>query len=297
MVPDKQNALIPCSLYSIVANITVWRMMRNLNSFTYFGEKHITARGSGALRQKIQEGGMKKKKLLFILFFVVLALPYAVFAGELFLIKGKGVPVCEAHYKNLEEMHYVNYMVCDRDKYYPEQNGITRPKWQGLDLKENKELVKKIQKFLGYGDQFEKVKMFDDKDEYEGYLEEIRRIIGDTMFLTMVDVDNDGKEEKIILYNDGRCMETHAYSRALLVLDEANNQIDVKKTEPLLQNTTDLRADIRSKAVESNYQMYDVFFYKDQTYFDKWNMRNWTLSVYIDSKGKTKEVCNYKYKK
>jgi len=79
------------------------------------------------------------------------------------------------------------------------------------------------------------------------------------------------------------------------VLDEVNNQIDVKKTEPLLQNTTDPRADIRSKA-DSLYQMYDVFFYKDQTYFDKWDIYNWTLSVYIDSKGKTKEVCNYKYK-
>jgi len=153
-----------------------------------------------------------------------------------------------------------------------------------------------IKKFSDFGDQSKKVKMLDDKDEYQSYLEEIV-LIGDTMFFTMVDIDNDGKQEKVILYNDGRCMDTHAYSRVLLVLDEVNNQIDVKKTEPLLQNTTDPSADIRSKAAESNYQMYDVFFYKDQTYFDKWNMRNWTLSVYIDSEGKTKEVCDYKYKK
>jgi len=238
---------------------------------------------------------MKRKIFLFILF-VVLALPYAVFAGELVLVKGKGVPVCEAHYKNLKELNFVEHMVCERDKNYPEQNGITRPKWKELDLKENKELLKKIKKFLEGGDQFEKIKMYDDKDEYESYLEELLRF-GDTMFFTMVDIDNDGKQEKIILYNDGRCMDTHVYSRALLVLDEVNNQVDVRKTEPLLQNTTDPRADIRSKAGESNYQMYDVFFYKDQTYFDKWNMRNWTLSVYIDSKGKTREVCNYKYKK
>ncbi len=187
-------------------------------------------------------------------------------------------------------------MVCERDKYYPQQNGITRPKWQELDLKDNKELVKKVNKFSGFGNQSEKVKMFDDKDECGSYLEEIIRI-GNTMFLTMVDVDNDGKEEKIILYNDGRCMETHAYSRGLLVLDEANNQVDVKKAEPLLQNTTDPRADVRSKAAESNYQMYDVFFYKGQTYFDKWNVRNLTLSVYIDSKGTTEEVCNLKFRK
>ena len=238
---------------------------------------------------------MKRKIVLFVLF-VVLALPYAMFAGELVLIKGKGVPVCEAHYKNLKELNFIEGMVCERDKYYPEKNGITRPKWEKLDLRENKELVKKIKKFSDFGDQFKKVKMLDDKDEYQSYLEEIV-LIGDTMSFTMVDVDNDGKQEKVILYNDGRCMDTHAYSRVLLVLDEVNNQIDVKKTEPLLQNTTDPSADIRSKAAESNYQMYDVFFYQDQTYFDKWNMRNWTLSVYIDSKGKTKEACNYKYKK
>jgi hypothetical protein len=236
---------------------------------------------------------MKKKILLFVLI-VVLALPYAVFPGELVLIKGKGVPVCEAHYQNLKYLDFAEHMVCDRDRYYPEQNGITRPKWQELDLKKDKEMVKKIKKFLTYGDQFEKIRMLDNKDEYESYLEEIIRI-GDTMFLTIADINNDGKQDKIILYNDGRCMETHAYSRALLVLDEANNQIDLKKTEPLLQNTIDPRADVRSKAAESNYQMYDVLFYKDQTYFDKWNMRNWTLSIYIDSKGKTKEVCNYKY--
>lgn len=237
-----------------------------------------------------------KKKILVLILFVILAFPYATFAGELFLIKGKGDPVCEAHYNNLKKLNYVEDMVCDRDKYYAEENGITRPKWRELDLKENKELVKKIKKFFYFGDQFEKMKMLDDKDEYESFLEEIIRI-GETMSFTMADVDNDSKKEKVILYNQGRCTETHVYSRALLVLDEANNRIDVKRTEPVLQNTADLRAHIRSKAAESNYQIYDVFFYKGQTYFDKWSMLSWTLSVYIDSKGKTKEVCRYKYKK
>jgi hypothetical protein len=268
-------------------------MARNFEGVIAFAKTFYNERHGGFW--KPEEGGMKKKILLLVLI-VVLALPYAAFPGDLLLKKGNGVPVCEAHYKNLKELNFAQYMVCDRDKNYPEQDGITSPKWKELDLKENRELVKKIKKFLEGRDQFEKIKMYDDKDEYESYLEELLRF-GDTMFFTMVDIDNDGKQDKLILYNDGRCMDTHVYSRALLVIDEVNNRIDVKKTEPLLQNTTDPRADLRSKAGESNYQMYDVFFYKDQTYFDKWNMRNWTLSVYIDSKGITKEVCNFKYKK
>ncbi len=48
---------------------------------------------------------MKKKIILFMLF-VILVLPCTVSAGELVLIKGKGVPVREAHYKNLKQMNF-----------------------------------------------------------------------------------------------------------------------------------------------------------------------------------------------
>jgi len=108
--------------------------------------------------ENLRGGGMKRKIFLFILF-VALTFPYAVFAGELVLIKGKGVPVCEAHYKNLKKLNYVEDIVCYRDKNYPEQSGITRPKWEELDLRGNKELVEKIKKFLEEGDQFKKVEM------------------------------------------------------------------------------------------------------------------------------------------
>ncbi len=245
--------------------------------------------------RNFKEGGMKKKILLFV-FLIMPAFPYAIFADGLVLVKGKDVPVCEAHYKNLKAMdpRYVEGMVCERDKYYPEQNGITRPKWEEMDLKENMELVKKIKKFLDEGDQFTKRKMYDDEKEYESYLELILRI-GDAMYFTNVDINNDGKPEKIILYNDARCMYTHVYARSLLVWDEDEKLIDVKETEPLLQNP--FPRDIKAKAVNHLYQIYDLFLYKNTTYFDRWNIRDWTLSVYIQSEGKTKEVCNYKYKR
>ncbi|OHB60598.1 MAG: hypothetical protein A2167_08020 [Planctomycetes bacterium RBG_13_46_10] len=246
---------------------------------------------------------MKKKILSFmffvVFFVVVLALPYSVFAGELSLIKGKGVPVCEAHYKNLKELKFLKYMVCERDKYYPEQNGITRPKWKELDLRKNKELVKKIEKFFQTGDQLAKSVDFDDEKQFdkliERWIKSEKFPASRILYVTEIDINNDHKVEKIVLYSQALCMESHWYARPLAILDKDKNQIDVEKTMPLLQNVGLANTDLKTKAIESIYRLYDVFFYENKTYFDKWNAYDLTLSVYNQSKDKTKEVCKYKY--
>jgi hypothetical protein len=241
--------------------------------------------------------GKMKKRIIAIMFSLVFVFPALGFAGELKLVKGKGVPVCEAHLKNLEALK-LNKMVCQRDESYPEKNGITRPKWEIWELEEHKELVRRIEKFLDYGDQFTKVKMYDDEAEFEGYLSSVLK--SNFIKISAVDIANNSKLEKVLLYSNRPCdlIENIAwnrgpYSRPLLVIDEANNRIDVKKTEPLLQNP--FPRDIKAKAVNNGYQLYDIFFYKNASYFDKWNMRDLTLRVYNQSKGKTKEVCKYKY--
>ena len=237
---------------------------------------------------------MKRRILLmFIWLFVFSTLA---FADELVLIKGKGVPVCKAHLKNLKTLE-LNEMICQRDESYPEENGITRPKWKRIELKENKDFVRKIEKFFDYGDQFTKVKMYDD-DDFGGYLSTVLK--SNFIKISTIDIANNDKPGKILLYSNRPCdvMENIAwnrgpYSRQLFVLYEAKNQIDVQKTEPLLQNP--FGRNIRSKAINHLYQLYDVVFYKNTTYFDKWNIYDWTLSVYHLSKNKVKEVCKYKY--
>ncbi|MBI3399770.1 MAG: hypothetical protein HY026_11160 [Deltaproteobacteria bacterium] len=215
--------------------------------------------------------------------------------AEYVLKKGQGVEVCEAHFKNLETLT-LNEMVCQRDESYPEANGITMPKWEELDLKENKELVKRIGKFFTFGDQFIKDEMLDS----EGYFNS-QTLKYNSLKKTTADIDNDGKPEIVMLYREPRCdVERNIaynipYSRSLFVLDEAKNQIDVKKTEPLLQNISKSGYDIKTKAIESIYRLYDVFFYKKDTYFDKWFIRDWTLTVYKLSNDRGSEVCRYKY--
>jgi hypothetical protein len=230
---------------------------------------------------------------------IILTLPYTISADELVLVKGKGCSVCEAHYKNLRSLE-LNDMVCERDKSYPEKNGITRPKWEVVDLRENKELIKKITKFFSKGDQFGASKLVDNEKEFEKYFNEnVEKY--NLLIRSRVDIGNIGKPETVLLYREPRCDTVRnyeyniPYSRVLFVLDEAKNLIDVKKTEPLLQNPFAHLYEVGGKAQGYLYQIYDIFIYKNRTYFDKWNVYDWTLSVYIQSNGKAKEVCKYKY--
>jgi hypothetical protein len=239
------------------------------------------------------------KKILMVLFLVFVPVLCWAGASELVMVKGQGVPVCEAHFKNLRSLE-LNEMVCERDESYPEENGITRPEWAEVDLRENKELIKRMHKFFSIGDQFGAFKLFDDEKEFESYFNDhISKY--DSLRQATVDIGNNGKPEIVMLYREPRCdvyrniAYNIPYSRALFVFDKDKNIIDIKNTEPLLQNSGNPNADIATKVL-GLYQIYDIFSYNGQTYFDKWNVDDWTLSVYIQSKDKTKKVCNYKYK-
>ncbi len=235
------------------------------------------------------------KNVIFHLIFLVVFLPLTcpVFAGELLFIKGEGVPVCEAHFNNLKSLRLYE-MVCQRNETYPKNNGITRPKWDKMELTDNTELIKRIHKFLSYGDQFAPMEVMDDEKQFKSLFDTIYSK-SHTLWKSMIDLDNDGITETAILYTKGFCMETHVYSRPLLVLDNDKNQIDVENTTPLLQNVGLLNTTLKTKTVESIYRLYDVFVYHNTTYFDRWNAYDLTLSVYSNTQGNVKEVCKYKY--
>lgn len=233
-----------------------------------------------------------KKIVLVLIWFLFPAISWA---DELVLVKGKGVKVCEAHLKNLKTLE-LNEMVCKRDESYPESNGITRPKWEELDLRENKELVKKLEKFFSFGDQFKEDKMFDS----EGYFNN-QPLKYSSLKKTTADIDNDGKPEIVMLYRMPRCdvernkANNMPYSQGLYLLDKAKNQIDVKKTEPLLDPLKEY-TNFKVKYGSYTERVCDVLLYKKDTYFDKWDIYNWILTVYKLSNDRGSEVCRYQYK-
>lgn len=215
------------------------------------------------------------------------------YADELELVKGKGVCVCEAHLKNLNTAApAISRMICERDKYYPEKNGITRPKWKKLDLWKNRDLLRRVQAFFSYGDQFSQYGEIKDQKKFRWAFEHVWSML-DSMYTTDADITNTGKPETLLRYSSGRCMYSHVYARALLVVNRDMNKIDVSRTIPLLQNAGKVKADVKTQAMVSDYQIYDVFFYKNKTFFDKW-VEESTLSVYKTKNRRTKEICRYK---
>lgn len=208
--------------------------------------------------------------------------------------KGKKTELCELYFGYYKKVMSVSLyeMACERPTD-PEFSEIKRPKWEILDLAQHKELIKRIYKFLDYGgDQFVRNPDLDDEGLFKSYFDDLI-VRADVARFSTIDIDNDGKAENVLLYQRGLCREAHVYSKPLLVLNEDKTLIDPDKTEPLLQNPS-IEDTLKAKVVENHYRLYDAFFYKGRTYFDRLDVRTNSLSVFENSNGTVKELCRYK---
>ncbi|MBU2591192.1 MAG: hypothetical protein KKC21_04140 [Nitrospinae bacterium] len=149
------------------------------------------------------------KKITAITFVCLFIFPTLTFADELILVKGKGVEVCEAYHKELQGMSLqdmvcgkgtdfitvldvkIRIPLCCEEEISNSTQDFKRPKWERLDLRENKELVKKIHKFYGVGDQFGKLRALDEDNGFEKLMDEMYTRM-DALYKTSVDIDNDG---------------------------------------------------------------------------------------------------------
>lgn len=245
------------------------------------------------------------KKILFVL--VLISVYSVCFAGEYELVKGKGIGVCEAYGKNLNSFNPENlyFMACDR-KINPIFTDFKKPEWEKLGCQENMELLKKIELFLG-----NYVVTSDNSQGWKDYIKSLIKGKRISIELSKIDINNDGKKENVIKYNHGVCPAHNLYGAPLLVLNNNLNEIDIEKTKPLLQNPRHEKYRTLSEGWDGT--MYDIFIYKNKTYFDRWRYGEGSLDektiintymllkVFIieqDHKGEssTEEICRYKYK-
>lgn len=219
------------------------------------------------------------------------------------LVKGKGVKVCEIYQKNLEALGNPN-LACQR-KVSPEYVGIIKlPSWRKLDLWENRNLWAQVEKIIHGGlytpgameskgaamdDQYQIDQLVRQYQEHsEKYREEVYKLN-----VAEMNLDNDERNESVLRYGSGLCGEpVHFKSIALFVLDEKGDTVDLQKSRPLFQDVqyNPSTKELEQNGVLSNGSMYDVFFYIDKTYFDRWTSSG--IWIYKISNGKTEAICH-----
>lgn len=207
-----------------------------------------------------------------------------VLAGQYELVKGKGVEVCEAYAKNLNSFNSTEPMRCERT-VNPNFKDFQKPKWVRFDGLANYTLIESAYEFL------EKPSGPGRKADLEGLRENIKAQNAPYTFSTAtVDIDNDGKPERVLRYFD-TCIPFGTkgrYGTPLLVVAADGQQLDSGKSKKLMGDNVPLNW---------GYIMYDVFMYKSATYFDYWvdYVGNQELRVSSTRNGTTAEICRYKY--
>ncbi len=273
---------------------------------------------------------MKKIVLVLILFLF----PAAVFAGEYVLIKGKGVEMCEAYGKNVNSMHPPKSLVMPYEQILnPEFKDFSKPAWEATF---SQELFDKINLFLWERDvnpiyrfPVTEYKNWRGTPEqyalaWEHYKGNRQKTLSLGLPVSKVDIDNDGKTENIA-YDS-------VNNRILMVLNDDKTEIDLKKTALVLQHPSrkaegkgELTADGRRISDAMHSVAYDVFIYKQKTYFDlyidlryifvekesmiwgklqpkeKFMKRKETepdgiLRIFITENQNTQEICTYQFK-
>lgn len=214
------------------------------------------------------------------------------------LVIGEGVDVCDACKKNLERM--TKHPACERE--YSAELGLGTPGWKPFDVAQHLGSMKQVLKYLATGNEFAKDDYVMGEEQYEAQLRASVAKGQQWVYLAQVDIDNDGQLDQVIRMPSKECNRRNqgynlAYDTPIVVLKNDLSGLDRKRTDLVIQNPY---VKFRLPG-ETNYQMYGVFTYKGNTYFDRWNdvgreeeSQRFTLSVYRSKAGKTKKLCQLK---
>ncbi len=207
-------------------------------------------------------------------------------AGRYELIKGKGVEVCEAYGRNLNSFNPTEPMICER-QIDPQLTQFERPEWKSLDIWENRNLFWSTRVALGEtsGTMTPNV---------EEWIKERSKMPSPKLYTAAIDIDNDGRIENVLMYKNGICGDAmFRYVTALLVQQDAEPQINLKKTKPLLNALYRL-----PYQDDPSFKTYGVFRYKNIAYFDVVADRpteSDKLSVFKLAQGQSTGVCEYRF--
>jgi hypothetical protein len=240
---------------------------------------------------------MNKSFMFLLLLWAIMS--QAVSAGEYQLVIGEGVEVCDACKRNLERMTV--HPACERD--YSGQLGLSTPEWKPFDVRAHMGAMERVLTYLATGNEFPDDRYIMRDDQAEDAIRRISTKEEPWVYWAQVDINNDGKLEPVLKLHSSLCGQKYdgsfgrAYSAPIVVLKENLSGIDHAMTTLVMQNPYPSG----DRAGETKYQLYGVFHYKGETYFDRWNdlgsedeHDRATLSVYESTGGKTRKLCQIK---
>lgn len=261
------------------------------------------------------------RRIIILLFILVFISPVSAFAGQYELVKGKGVEVCEAYGKNLNSLNPPLALTELERKLNPEFKDFSKPQWEKMYFHTDgaEKLFPKIDLFLWERDA-NPVYYFPVTEwknwrgtprqyaqAWKQYKKVRQAILSVGLPITKVDIDNDGKIENIA--------HDSVNNNILLVLNDDETDIDLEKTSRFLQHSSrkakgkgELTADGKRVKDAMHTLSYDVFIYKQKTYFDLF-VNLWEegktmghesiwgeLRVFITENQKSHEMCKYQFK-
>jgi len=202
------------------------------------------------------------------------------------LVDGRKIKVCKAFEENLNSFDERSYPLRSERMIAPQFEDFGKPQWVEVTAPENGLYLGMIARFLRVT-----APGSVPVGPYGGWR---RRGVE----RASIDIDNDGTEETVLRYSEGkyRFKETPT-SRLLFVLNKKKDAIDIKASEHLMQN----RAKMLAGYLPGRWQqaMYDVFSYRNKIYFDRWSddpEETGFLQVFRTKRGRTKELCRYQYR-
>lgn len=221
------------------------------------------------------------------------------FAGNYEIVKGKGVELCEAYARNLNSFHPSQPLTCER-KINPASKKFAAPVWDQVDLENNKRLLWNIFRAFNSSTDTKSISRLTD-EEIANRIKRSIKAGSQHLYRTEIDIDNDGKIETVLLYQNNICgVAQFSWGTALVVQYDQKPEVDFNKSDPLMQSSrTDPATGTTSRgAAEYLFNTYGVFIFNDTTYFDKVDahaaQRN-RLYVYSIRNNRTALVCTYRF--
>jgi hypothetical protein len=211
-----------------------------------------------------------------------LSMPHYVWGGTYTLVHGHERELCQDYAKNLARYaHLPEPMACER-LYHPDFPQFSTPTWQKLDIAKHFVLYEKIERYH--------LKGYLEGKELEKYITGARARVKNlqvTLYITQVDLDNDGKLENILALRSIACgpywflrgasqEKIDSYASRGINTAPYTSATREKMALYLLNNTLrDINRPLQEHLFgEGSGYSRELFFYKGQPYIDMFEPRN-----------------------